>query len=224
MSIYGKVRAATMSQNSTLRVIEGGLPNAENGKVRPPRRIKNSERREREYLTPAEVEQVMDAARKRGRWGGRDAALILICYRHGLRVSELVGLRWEAVDLENQQLHTARRKNGKPSVQPLGGLEVRELRKLKREAQGAPFVFLSERRGPLTTSAVRYIVAQAGKAAELPFPVHPHMLRHACGYKLANDGQDTRAIQDYLGHKNIAHTTRYTELNSSRFNEFWGDW
>lgn len=212
------------SKSGALRLIEGGAPSAENGKVRPPVRVKNSERREREYLTPPEADQMIEAARKRGRWGARDAALILVAYRHGLRVAELVALRWDALDLENKQLHVARRKNGKPSVQPIGGLEIRELRKLKRDAAGAPFVFLSERRGPLTTSAVRYIVAQAGKAAGLPFPVHPHMLRHACGYKLANDGRDTRAIQDYLGHKNIAHTTRYTELNSSRFNEFWGDW
>ena len=148
-----------------------------NGKVSPPVRIKNSDRREREYLTPVEAEHMIEAARRRGRWGARDAALILIAYRHGLRVSELVGLRWDAVDMENKQLHVARRKNGKPSVQPLGGSEIRELRKLKRDADGAPFVFLSERRGPLTTSALRYIVAQAGKAAGLSFPVHPHMLR-----------------------------------------------
>jgi len=213
-----------MKQNNALRVIDGGAPISENGKVRPPRRIANAERREREYLTPDEVAKMIDAARERGRWGARDAALILIAYRHGLRVAELVGLRWDAVDLENKQLHVARRKNGKPSVQPLGGSEIRELRKLKRDTKDAPFVFLSERRGPLTTSAVRYIVAQAGRAAGLAFPVHPHMLRHACGYKLANDGRDTRAIQDYLGHKNIAHTTRYTELNSNRFYEFWNDW
>lgn len=213
-----------MNQNSVLRLIAGGRSDSENGKVQPPRRVKNSERREREYLTPEEVEKMTEAARKRGRWGARDASLILIAYRHGLRVAELVNLRWDAVDLDNQKLHVARRKNGKPSVQPLGGLEIRELRKLKREADGAPFVFLSERRGPLSTSAVRYIIAEAGKAASLQFPVHPHMLRHACGYKLANDGQDTRAIQDFLGHKNIAHTTRYTELASSRFDKFWGVW
>jgi len=82
-------------------------------------------------------------------------------------------------------------------------------------------VFTTERDGPLTDSGVRKIVARAGAAAPLPFPVHPHMLRHATGYKLANDGQDTRAIQHYLGHKNIVHTTRYTNLASDRFKMFW---
>jgi len=85
------------------------------------------------------------------------------------------------------------------------------------------YLFVSERKAPLTTDAVRKIVGRAGRLAALPFPVHPHMLRHATGYKLANDGQDTRAIQQYLGHRNIQHTTRYTELASDRFKDFWHD-
>jgi type 1 fimbriae regulatory protein FimB/type 1 fimbriae regulatory protein FimE len=75
----------------------------------------------------------------------------------------------------------------------------------------------------MTTENVRTIVARAGRLAGLTFPVHPHMLRHACGYKLANDGHDTRAIQHYLGHRNIMHTVRYTELASDRFKNFWDD-
>ncbi len=70
---------------------------------------------------------------------------------------------------------------------------------------------------------MRKLLTRAGEKAELSFPVHPHMLRHACGFKLANDGQDTRAIQHYLGHKNIQHTVRYTELSAGRFNDFWSD-
>lgn len=214
-----------MNKNAVLRVVEGGLPASENGKVRnrPPRRVRNADCRPREYLTPEEVEALLKAARNRGRWGNRDAALILVAYRHGLRVSEAVALKWDAVDLENRQLHVTRRKGGKPSVQPLRDVEVRELRRIKKDANGSPFVFRSERGGPLTARAARYLIHEAGIAAKLPFSVHPHMLRHACGYKLANDGQDTRAIQDYLGHRNITHTTRYTELASSRFNSFWGE-
>jgi type 1 fimbriae regulatory protein FimB/type 1 fimbriae regulatory protein FimE len=84
-------------------------------------------------------------------------------------------------------------------------------------------VFKNERGGPLTDSGVRKIVARAGEAAELGFSAHPHMLRHACGFKLANEGHDTRAIQHYLGHRNIQHTVRYTELSPDRFKRFWTD-
>lgn len=215
-----------MNKTSHLQLVKDTGSPLENGKVKnsPPLQVKNSERRTREYLTPDEVSSLIAAARRRGRWGTRDAALILIAYRHGLRVSELVGLKWEAVDLDNCQLHVSRRKNGKPAVHPLRDVEIRELRKLKVGSNGSQFVFRSERGGPLSTANVRYLVAQAGKEAKLDFPVHPHMLRHACGFKLANDGADTRLIQDYLGHKNISHTVRYTELNPNRFNELWGEW
>jgi len=225
MSINGKERGKNMNQSAVLRVIEGGPPTNENGKVanRPPIRVKNAHRREREYLTEAEVDALLAAARKRGRWGVRDAALILFAYRHGFRVSELVGLKWSAVDLDSQQLHVTRRKNGKPAVHPLPGDQIRLLRKLKAACDGSAFVFTSERGGPLSTSAVRYLVAQAGVAAKLPFPVHPHMLRHGTGFKFANDGVDTRTIQDYLGHKSIQHTVRYTELAPERYNGLWGD-
>ena len=100
---------------------------------------------------------------------------------------------------------------------------MRALRKVSRDYPDSSYVFSSERKGPLTDSSVRKIVARAGQRAGLPFPVHPHMLRHACGYKLANDGHDTRSIQHYLGHKNITHTVRYTELAPDRFNSFWKD-
>ncbi|MCK4819425.1 tyrosine-type recombinase/integrase, partial [bacterium] len=110
-----------------------------------------------------------------------------------------------------------------PSVHPLRGPELRALRKLQREYAESPYVFVTERKGPLTTSTIRKLIARAGEKAGLPFSIHPHMLRHATGYKLANDAHDTRAIQHYLGHKNIQHTVRYTELTSNRFNGFWKD-
>ena len=166
---------------------------------------------------------LMDAARKIGRHGHRDATLILLAYRHGLRVSELVSLRWEQVDLKQGLLHVNRVKNGTASTHPVRGPEIRALRRLQREYPDTPYVFVTERKGPLTTSTVRKLVARAGQKADITFPIHPHMLRHACGFKLANDGQDTRAIQHYLGHKNIQHTVRYTELTSERFNTFWND-
>jgi type 1 fimbriae regulatory protein FimE len=196
-------------------------PNTVNGKV-PPRRRPNSDYRSREYLTPDEVEALIAAAGKIGRHRHRDRTLILLTYRHGLRVSEVTSLRWEQIDLKQGRLHVHRVKNGSPSTHPVRGPEIRALRRLRREYEG-PYVFSTERRGPMTASTVRKLVARAGKRAKFEFPIHPHMLRHATGYYLANEGQDTRAIQHYLGHKQIAHTVRYTELSANRFNKFWAD-
>jgi site-specific recombinase XerD len=192
-------------------------------KTAPPRKRPNAASRSREYLTPTEVDRLRDAAAKRGRHGTRDATMILLAYRHGLRVAELIARRWEQVDLRQGMLHIRRRKNGIPSTHPLRGPEIRALRKLTRASPETPYVFMSERKSPLTDSAFRKIMARAGAVAGLDFPVHPHMLRHSTGFKLVNDGQDTRAIQHYLGHKNIQHTVRYTELSGDRFKEFWDD-
>lgn len=203
----------------------GSSPSILNGKVQPtpPARQTNAERRSREHLTPGEVEDLMVAAGRTGRHGHRDKTLILIAYRHGLRVSELVALRWESIDLKTGLIHISRLKNGVPSTHPIRGMELRALRRLKRDYPDTDYVFVSERKGPLTTATVRKLLARAGQVAELPFPIHPHMLRHSTGFKLANDGQDTRAIQHYLGHRNIQHTVRYTELAPDRFNNFWTD-
>ena len=198
-------------------------PSTENGKVSPPRRIPNRLRRAREHLTAQEVDRLMTGAGRIGRHGHRDSTLILIGYRHGLRVSELASLRWDQVDLGQGLLHVSRLKNGTPATHPLRGPEIRALRRLKREDGSGPYVFTTERGGPLTTSTVRKLVARAGEAAGLPFPIHPHMLRHATGFKLANDGHDTRSIQHYLGHRNIQHTVRYTEMAPDRFKGFWKD-
>jgi type 1 fimbriae regulatory protein FimE len=208
---------------AAVAAVEGPKPTPENGKVAPPRRIANRARRTREHLTPQEVDKLVNAASRVGRYGHRDATLILIAYRHGLRVSELVALRWDQVDLEQGLLHVSRLKNGVPSTHPLRGPEIRALRRLRREYGTPPYVFTTERRGAITDSSVRKIIARAGDEAQLGFPVHPHMLRHACGFKLANDGHDTRAIQHYLGHRNIQHTVLYTEMAADRFKRFWRD-
>jgi integrase len=190
---------------------------------RPPRKALNATRRSREYLTPREVDALIAAARRLGRHGHRDATMLLLAYRHGLRVSELVALRWEQVDLRGSVLHVRRRKNGLVTTHPLYGPEIRALRTLERTAPDTSYVFVSERQGPLATATVRKIVARAGAAARLGFPVHPHMLRHATGFKLANEGHDTRIIQHYLGHKNIQHTVGYTVLAAARFQGLWPD-
>ena len=198
------------------------MPRTDNGTV-PPRRVLNTKRRPREYLTAKEVAKLMEGARGRGRYGHRDATMILTTYRHGLRAAELCTLRWDQVDFEHGLVHVRRVKNGTPSVHPLGGSEIRALRRLLREEPQSRYVFNTERHAPMTTAGFRKMLARTGESAEFPFPVHPHMLRHACGYKLANDGQDTRAVQHYLGHKNIQHTVRYTELSPERFKSFWED-
>ena len=184
------------------------------------RRRPNADYRTREHLTEAEIEKLIEAA-KGNRYGHRDATMILVAFRHGLRVAELVGLRWDQIDFDSGVLHVARRKRGTPSTHPISGHELRALRRLKRETKPSPFVFVSERGSPFSIAGFQKLIARAGVAAGFEFQLHPHMLRHSCGFKLANDGVDTRSLQAYLGHKNIQHTVRYTELSPNRFKTFW---
>jgi integrase len=204
---------------TTLQLVS---PTPVNGTVNPPRRRPNAELRPREYLTETEVERLMKSARD-NRNAHRDATIILLAFRHGLRAAELVTLRWDNADLAHGKLHVNRVKNGSASVHPLAGTEIRALRRLKRESPESPFVFVSERGSLFTTAGFRKMVARLGVAAKFQFAVHPHMLRHACGYKLANQGVDTRSLQHYLGHRNITHTVRYSELSPDRFKNFWRD-
>lgn len=221
MTHIQKVLIAPMSVDAASTPQDQDPPSIEKRKV--PGRLANAAYRNREYLSENEVTALMAAAASVGRHAARDAALILIAYRHGLRVSELVSLRWDQVDLRQGLLHVTRRKHGIASVHPLRGPELRALRRLQRDYPETAYVFVSERKAPLTADAVCKIVRRAGREANIEFSIHPHMLRHATGYKLANDGQDTRAIQHYLGHRNIQHTTRYTDLASDRFKDFWRD-
>lgn len=192
-------------------------------KTIPPLRIPNLQKRTREHLLPNEVEAMIQAAKKAGRHGHRDATLILLAYRHGLRVCELVALRWEQVDFIHGTIYVNRRKHGVSSTHPLRGPELRALRQLQRNYPDSPYLFVSERGAVMAAATARGIIQRAGVLAGLPFPIHPHMLRHACGFYLASSGHDTRAIQAYLGHKNIQHTVRYTELAPGRFKDFWSD-
>ena len=212
-----------MSTVLAFKSIKRSSPSIENGKVAPPRRVTNLMRRSREHLTPAEVERMIAAAGKAGRHGVRDGTLILVAYRHGLRVSELVELRWEQVDLPRGTLHVNRKKSGDAATHPMSGRELRVLRQLKRTYPESPFLFVTERGGPMTEATVRKLVARSGKDARIGLPVHPHMLRHATGFYLANNGVDTRTIQAYLGHRNIMHTVRYTQLAPDRFRALWRD-
>jgi type 1 fimbriae regulatory protein FimB/type 1 fimbriae regulatory protein FimE len=195
-------------------------PSIVNRTVAPGRRP-NGAYRTREHLTQAEVERLIKAAAG-NRYGHRDATMVLVAYRHGLRASELVDLRWDQIDFHTATLHVRRVKKGTPSTHPVRGDELRALRRLQREQEPrSPFVFTSERGSPFTTAGFARMVERAGEAAKLGFPAHPHMLRHACGFALANAGHDTRSLQAYLGHRNIQHTVRYSELAPDRFKSFW---
>lgn len=179
--------------------------------------------REREYLRSSEIKAMIRAAKKVGRHGVRDGAIILLMFRHGLRTAELVALKWMQIDLAGGYIEVHRVKHGRDSIHPLRSPELRALRALQRDYTDTSYVFVSERKAPLSTRSVRHIIDRAGELAGIPFQVHPHQLRHGCGYYLATQGHDTRAIQDYLGHRNIQHTVRYTQLNPSRFESFWTD-
>lgn len=174
--IYAQAWYYPMNKVIQLSQSARGIPSTENGKVIP-QRLKNKDVRSREYLTEKEVDKLMAAAKSVGRHSHRDATMILIDFRHALRVSELVSLRRDQVDLKQGLLHVSRSKNGSPSTHPLRGPEIRALQRLQRDYPDTPYVFVTERKGPLTTSSVRKMFTRAGMKAELGFPVHPHMLR-----------------------------------------------
>jgi type 1 fimbriae regulatory protein FimB/type 1 fimbriae regulatory protein FimE len=194
---------------SRLRLV--GSPIVKRTVRQTPRRRPNAELRTREYLTPPEIDKLIVAAKK-NRWGARDATMILVAYRHGLHAAELVGLEWSQFDFDGANHHVRRVKQGTPSVHPLRGDELRPLRQLQRGTPNLRFVFVSERNAPFTTAGFARMIERAGIAAGFKFKAHPHQLRHACGYALANKGVDTRSLQAYLGHRSIVHTTRYAEL------------
>jgi integrase len=207
--------------NSHLQLV---APSNVNRQVAPIlRRGTNASLRTREYLTPAEIEKVIKAA-KAGRWGHRDACLIMVGYRHGLRATEIANLEWSQVEFgRSARLHVRRAKGGTPSVHPIQGDELRMLTALRREYPDSGYVFTTERGTPFTPDAINRLVKTIGKRAKLSMQIHCHMLRHSCGYALADKGVDTRAIQAWLGHVSITHTTRYTELSTTRFKDFWRD-
>lgn len=188
-------------------------------------RSKNIDVRCREYLLEDEVEALIKAT-KSNRHPLRDSTIILLAYRHGLRVGEIVRLRWGQIDYRDRLIHMQRLKHGVNTVHPLYEREIRALKQLQAENSNLgkfPFLFASERGGQLKSRGIQFMIQRAGEKADLPFPVHPHMLRHGCGYYLANKGCDTRLIQDYLGHREIKHTVIYTVLAPGRFNDLWAD-
>ena len=186
---------------------------------RPPGRTTNAvSGREREYLTPGEVDRLVKTARGRGRYGQRDSLAILMAFRHGLRVSELVGSQ---VDFVTQRVTVHRLKGSLDATHPIEGDELRELRKLARTQEtGTRFLFMTERAAPVSVAWFQRMLSRVGVECGLPL-VHPHMLRHATGFALADKDRKVREIQDYLGHRNIQNTVGYTRLAPSRFDTIW---
>ena len=191
--------------------------------VKPRRTKTNKQLRDREYLTEQEVDLLIKAIRKQSRNPLRDETIVTMMFRHGLRVSEVINLKWEQIDFKEGLLHVARIKNGKDSVHPIPGVELRLLRRLERQPNRQRHLFLSERKSPITNTVINRMVQKSGERAGIEFPVHPHMLRHACGFYLSNKGADLRTIQMYLGHANIANTVIYTQLSSGKFRGLWND-
>ncbi|QBX35904.1 hypothetical protein E4191_15315 [Paracoccus liaowanqingii] len=180
----------------------------------------DAHQRHRDYLTPEEMTRLLAASRS-GRHGPRDHAMLLLMYRHGLRVSELIALRRTDLDLQSGHLWVHRLKRGLSTNHPLAGDELRAVRRLLTKRQDSlSWLFLSERGQPMTRQAVNYLLTVIATRAGVD-AVHPHMLRHSCGHALAHAGRDLRLIQDYLGHRDPRHTARYTRTAATRFEGLW---
>lgn len=190
---------------------------------KPIRTTSNKDLRTREYLTTSEIDELIKALRKKSRNPDRDICLVTMMFRHALRVSEAIALKWEQVDFDGGKLHVNRLKGSEDAVHPITGEVMRLLRKLKRKNPTSRYIFLSERKSPLTSQAIYRMLRNIEPLLGWDFPIHPHMLRHSCGYHLANDGRDLRAIQMYMGHKSINNTVIYTKLSGKQFNNFWKD-
>ena len=181
----------------------------------------------RKYLTENEVLRLVEAALS-GRHAVRDSCLIFWMYRRGWRVSEACSYTMDNLDIDARVAYIQRSKNGTPTTHPIAPDELKALRawlKVRESYKGSSesrSLFLSERGAALDRRQVFYLLRKYGAIAGLDIEAHPHMLRHACGYALANAGHDTRAIQTYLGHRSITSTTIYTETNVGRFMGFWG--
>jgi len=202
-------------KSATLRLVDSDKPGPVFGSTTARRPAKHHK-----FLTEAQVEALAKAAGKAERTGHRDRTMVLVAYRHGLRVSELVSLRWDQVNFDAGELRIYRKKHGRDSTHPMPGSEIRALRRLKREQAESEFVFVSRLHNPMTERAFAQMLERAATGAGLPRPFNPHALRHACGYHLASAGRSMRDIQHYIGHRDLKSTEIYTEAAPTNFRGF----
>lgn len=195
------------------------MSNRRNVKSKPIEAI-DSHERSKDFLSESEVECLLAAA-KLSRHGIRDHLILLMMFRHGLRVSEAINIKKTDINLKESRIWVNRLKNGLSVEQPIDGIELRAIKRyLKRRKDNLPWLFVNERNQPMTRQSINYIISRSANKAKLQH-VHPHMLRHSCGYYLANKGYDLRLIQDYLGHRDPKHTVHYTRVAGARFEGLW---
>lgn len=188
-----------------------------------PQKRKNRAGKTRDYVLPEEVDRLLKATIDQGAHGHRNYTMILLCFRHGLKLGELVDLQWRMVDFKRKVLHVSRSMNGIDSEHPLSGVELKALRKLRKDYPGNRYLFVSDDGKPLSSRSVSRVISEAGEAAGLKFRVNPRMLRRGCAYELIQAGHNVVALQHYLGHRKILQTLRYVELPSRPFKDFWKD-
>lgn len=186
-----------------------------------PIRLKNIDMRDREHLTQSEINILLKHAKSKERTGDRNHLIIMLGYIHGLRAVEFTYLRWESIDFQKATIYIRRAKGSDSGTHHLSGTELRYLRKLRaRQEFPSNYVFLGETGKPIAATAISGLIKRLGVIKTgylLGFPIHAHMLRHTCGYLLAERGTDLRLIQSWLGHRQIQNTTIYTKLSSAAF-------
>ena len=202
-----------------------------------PKRRRNVDYRPREYLSETEVERLVSTAlkeghqrrqsksqgRNRGAHSLRNALMVLLAFRHALRVSELISLRWDDIDFREQTLHCRRLKNGIDGRHPLGSRELKLLNRLRKEQVSLRYVFMSERGSPITSSSFLKLIRRLGEQSGFQFPIHPHMLRHSLGTALVSKEVPIRNIQVFMGHRQIQNTIRYAALSPQPHRNYWRD-
>lgn len=209
-----------MTEEGGFELVIQEAANVRNVKTGNLNTVDAADRVTKDYLTAAEFEELLRGA-KQNKHALRDQTMLLFMYRHGLRVSELIKLKRGDLDLKTARIACNRLKDGLSTHHPIAGDELRAIKAyLRTRDDHLPWLFINEKGNPLSRQAINYVIARAGENVGMK-GVHPHMLRHSCGYAMADKGLDTRLIQDYLGHRNIRHTAHYTRTAAKRFEGIW---